>query len=321
MHEIDLKDKKILFELDFNARQSFSDIGRTVGLSKQVVEYRVNNLIKKGIIKNFYPVINTSKLGYFYCRTSLSLQGISKRELNEMFETLRSRPEAFWIFEMQGPFDIFFGIWVKTLQEYRQFIDEFMAKYSPYVKLKMENIATDVIHYQHRYLLNRIETKEIHVGEATAHEELDNLDKNILKQLNENARIPLLDIAAKLKENPKTISYRIKRLEKNKIIEAYRTGIDHNKLGFTYYKIFLSISNYTMKDLRRLQEFIKNNPATIYYVRGVSLHADVDFEMMIKDNKELFDFIKLLRDEFPKIIGSYTIAIFMDTLKVKYLPF
>jgi len=321
MYELDLKDKKILFELDFNARQSYSDIGRTVGLSKQVVEYRVNNLIKKGIIKSFYPVINASRLGYIYCRTTLTLQNISEKELEQFFEYLKQQPKAFWIFEMQGPFDIFFGTWAKTLKEYREFIDEIMSKYSSFVKNKTENIATDIVHYQHRYLLSKIETKEIHVEETSQREEIDELDKQILKHLNKNARIPLLEIATALKENSKTIAYRIKRLEKNKIIEAYRTGIDHNKLGFTYYKIFLNIGNYTKNDLKRLKEFIKNNPATIYYVEGVGLHAEIDFEMMIKNNQELFDFIKLLRREFPRIIGSYTTVIFMDTLKVKYLPF
>ena len=53
----------------------------------------------------------------------------------------------------------------------------------------------------------------------------------------------------------------------------------------------------------------------------MALHSDIDFEMMIKDNKELFDFIKTLRREFPKIIEDYHTVIFMDTLKIRYLPF
>lgn len=110
-------------------------------------------------------------------------------------------------------------------------------------------------------------------------------------------------------------------MEKQKLIEIYRTIIDHNKLGYTYYKIFLNISNYNIQDLRKLKEFIKYNPSTIYYIEGIGLHSTIDFEMMIKDNKELFEFMKLLRKEFPKIIENYTTVIFMDTLKVKYLPF
>jgi DNA-binding Lrp family transcriptional regulator len=318
---IDLKDKKILFELDFDARQGYSELGKKVGLSKQVVEYRINNLVKSGIIKEFYPVVNVPKLGYFYCRLSLTLQNIGPEELQKMREDLLANEKAFWIIEMQGNFDLFFATWCKSLTEFRKFADDFMIKYSRYVKVKTENIATDVIHYQHRYLLGKKDTMELHVAETDKRVEIDELDKKILRLLCENARISLVDIGQKLKEHPKTIAYRISRLEKIKLIEAYRISIDHTKLGYTYYKIFLNISNYHNEEIKRLKEFIKRNPATIYIVEGIGLHADLDFEMMIKDNKELFDFIKELRKEFPKIIENYNTVIFMETLKVRYLPF
>ena len=40
MINIDIKDRKILYELDKNSRQSITQIGNKVGLSKQVVLYR-----------------------------------------------------------------------------------------------------------------------------------------------------------------------------------------------------------------------------------------------------------------------------------------
>ena len=126
-------------------------------------------------------------------------------------------------------------------------------------------------------------------------------------------------------------------MEKKKIILGYRPIIDHNVLGFTYYKVFLSLSGYTKEDLVRIKEHIRKNPATIYLIEGIELHATLDFEMMVKDNKELFGFIKGLRrafiEDFGSIvvflllvilvvyfIGSYSTVIFMDTLKVEYLP-
>jgi DNA-binding Lrp family transcriptional regulator len=249
------------------------------------------------------------------------LQNIGPEELQKMREDLLANEKAFWIIEMQGNFDLFFATWCKSLTEFRKFADDFMIKYSRYVKVKTENIATDVIHYQHRYLLGKKDTMELHVAETDKRVEIDELDKKILRLLCENARISLVDIGQKLKEHPKTIAYRISRLEKIKLIEAYRISIDHTKLGYTYYKIFLNISNYHNEEIKRLKEFIKRNPATIYIVEGIGLHADLDFEMMIKDNKELFDFIKELRKEFPKIIENYNTVIFMETLKVRYLPF
>jgi len=321
MEELDLKDKKILFELDFGARQSYSEIAKKVRLSKQVVEYRIKNLEKKGIIKGYYAVVNVPKFGYTYCRTSLVLQNISPEETKKLYDELSKDPHAFWIFEVQGEFDLFFASWCKNITEFKKFTESVMIRYGKFIKIKVENIATDVIHYQHRYLLKKKETAEIHIKETSEHVQIDDVDKKILMILCENARIPLIDIAVKVKESSKTVAYRIRKMEKQKIIEAYRTIIDHNKLGFTYYKIFLNINNYTQHDLLGLKEFIKNNSSTIYYIEGIGLHSDIDFEMMVKDNQELFDFIKLLRKEFPKIVGNYTTAIFMDTIKVKYLPF
>ena len=41
MVDLDLKDRKILYELDLNCRQSNAQIGKKVGLSRKVVDYRI----------------------------------------------------------------------------------------------------------------------------------------------------------------------------------------------------------------------------------------------------------------------------------------
>ena len=60
--KLDLKDKKILYELDLNSRATLNEIAKKVGLSKQVVDYRLKNLIKNNVINRFYTAINFSKL-------------------------------------------------------------------------------------------------------------------------------------------------------------------------------------------------------------------------------------------------------------------
>ena len=57
MNKIDKKDMKILANLFVNSRQSDSSIAKKVRLSKQVVNYRIKNLIDKGIIKTFRTII------------------------------------------------------------------------------------------------------------------------------------------------------------------------------------------------------------------------------------------------------------------------
>jgi len=61
MENLDLKDRKILYYLDINSRQSNSDIAKKVGLSKEVVNYRIKRLEKEGIIKGYYTVLDFYK--------------------------------------------------------------------------------------------------------------------------------------------------------------------------------------------------------------------------------------------------------------------
>ena len=54
--KLDKKDKKILYELDKNARATCSAIAKKVMLSQEVVYSRINRLEQKDIIKNFQTV-------------------------------------------------------------------------------------------------------------------------------------------------------------------------------------------------------------------------------------------------------------------------
>ena len=56
-------------------------------------------------------------------------------------------------------------------------------------------------------------------------------------------------------------------------------------------------------------------------MEGIALPGDIDIELMVKNNQELYNFIEDLRFKFPKLVVEYQIVIFVDTLKVKNLPF
>ena len=83
MENIDLKDRKILYHLDINSRQSFSQIGKKVGLHKDVVAHRVKKLQEAGIITRFYPVLDMYKLGYTTTRLYFELEEIEKQRERE----------------------------------------------------------------------------------------------------------------------------------------------------------------------------------------------------------------------------------------------
>jgi len=319
--DLDLKDKKLLYELDFNARATYSFLAKKVGLSKQGVEYRINSLIKKGVIKGFYPIIDVPKLGYIYCRLSVTLQNTTKEKKKEIIDYLIKHPKVFWLFDMQGEFDLFFAVWAKSLTEFKDFIEEFEDKFGSHIKNIIENIATDLSHFQHRYLLNKTETKVVHVSETSERVDIDSIDKEILILLCKDARISLVDIAEHVNESAKVVAYRIKRMEKKGLIKGYRPIINNSILGYTYYKLFINLNKISKDSVQRLKNYIKNSPLVIYIIDGIALNGDLDIEIMVKSNQELFNFIEDLRFKFPELVGEYQSVVFLNTLKVRYLPF
>jgi len=64
MEKLTLKDKKLLFYLSRNARESGTKIAKSVGLSKNAVGYKIERLTRLGIIKNFSAAINIGALNY-----------------------------------------------------------------------------------------------------------------------------------------------------------------------------------------------------------------------------------------------------------------
>ena len=71
---LDLKDRKILYELDINARQTDKEIAKKVGLSREAVRYRIDKLLKDGYINYFITILNSMKLGFEWYRTFFSLR-------------------------------------------------------------------------------------------------------------------------------------------------------------------------------------------------------------------------------------------------------
>ena len=61
---LDEIDRKLISELEADARRSFSELGRRVGLSQPATAERVKSLEAAGIIRGYRVEIDHAKLGY-----------------------------------------------------------------------------------------------------------------------------------------------------------------------------------------------------------------------------------------------------------------
>ena len=62
-YELDLLDRRILFELDCNSRRSLSEIARKVRLGRDLVSYRIERMKDLGVLKRCAAMVNPYKMG------------------------------------------------------------------------------------------------------------------------------------------------------------------------------------------------------------------------------------------------------------------
>jgi Lrp/AsnC family transcriptional regulator, leucine-responsive regulatory protein len=320
---LDTKDRKILSELDFNARQSNSEIARKVGLSKEVVNYRIKNLEKDGIITGYYAVLNIAKLGYMFCRIFLRLQNFNPKVEQELLEYSRKNKRIGWIIRTQGPFDLALVIFAKNINEFKNVSDEICWKFGSYFQSKFVSIATKIYHYKHKYLFESDKSNDaewvLGGNIESGCDKLDDIDTKILGMLSKDGRMPLLKMSENLGLTPNTAKYRLKRLVDNNVILGFRAGIDIKKLKYQRYKVLLTLQNTTKEDHMKLIEFLRRSPHVVYITEAVG-KADLEFEMDVFDIEALHSLINKMRQEFSEILKDHEACLTCKEEGINYFP-
>jgi Lrp/AsnC family transcriptional regulator for asnA, asnC and gidA len=146
-------------------------------------------------------------------------------------------------------------------------------------------------------------------------DDIDEMDRRIICMLQENARIPLKNMAAKIGVSTPTISDRLSRLIRNKVILGFRTEVDWAKLGFDLLCFTNVLTKYgkghAVAAARKLAK-IKGVAAT-YFVMG-----DLDFIVIFraKDKRD----VARITDEFEEIgeIVRTNTHVVMKTIKDEF---
>jgi len=318
--EIDIKDKKILFELDKNSRVSFAELAKKTRLSKEVVFHRINNLVNKGIILRFQTVISTYALGYQSYKIYFKLQNLTKEAKFQIQDFFMQNNMVYWIGNCQGRWDLIVAIWVKNIQELGRFEDEVLNKFSSYIQEKEVSISRKSMQFNRRWFYyDKIEPVETSFGEDLEKIKLDETDLEILRHLANNARIKIIDLANKINVSITVIRYRLKQLEKNGIILGYKCALNSKLFGYETCKAFISFKNITEEKRKQLISYCKINPNIINIVQTIG-PWDIEIELEVKNFEEYYKIINDIQEKYTDIIKSYDSVLFSSEPKQNFIP-
>ncbi len=318
--KLDLKDKKILFELDKDSSAPLSNIARKVGLSKEVVFHRINNLLKNNVILRFQTIVSTYRLGYRSYKFYFKLQNINASIRKRIEDYFQKKKLVYWIGNCQGRWDMIIAFWAKDIKEIGEFEDDILNKFSQYIQERTLSISRKSMQYNRRWFYNdKKEIIETGFGEDLEEVELDEIDIEILKHLANNARIKIVDLAESIDASVTVVAYRIKQMEKNKVILGYKYALNPKAFDYETCKAFISLKNANQEKRNKLINYCKSLSNVLNIVLTIG-QWDMEIEFEVKNFDEYYKIISNVQEKFKDIIKSYESAVFYSEPKQIFMP-
>ncbi|MDG6219540.1 MAG: Lrp/AsnC family transcriptional regulator [Candidatus Thermoplasmatota archaeon] len=315
-----MKDRKILYELDLYCRQSNAQIGKKVGLGRDVVSYRINKMENDGIIKNYWALIDTFRLGYDVFRIYTDFQYVSSDIKKEIIQYFVEYPYSWVVISAKSPHDLILVFWVKDTYEFYRFWDNTLDKFQDYFSESHISIYCGATVYKKSFLLPDIEEPDRKICEmrcGVKPVEIDETDYKLLNEIAVNARAPLIELSKKLNCSSQNVSYRIKKLIESGVINGLRVGLDLSKLGLQHYKVDLYLKEHKLK--RSILKYL-DKKSYIEYMNFSIGWDDLGPEFVVKNFEELSNIIDDINNTFSGVIKKQSFFIIDKVYKLRCTP-
>ncbi len=317
--KLDLKDRKILYELDSNCRQTCSQIAKKVALSPEVVNYRIKKMEDEKIITQYQVALDLDKLGIIEFKILLSFQHMTSEVIDKIIKKLDANKNVKWIVSCNGSWDLLIALEAESISEIDKLKNDVLSAFENYIDRKAISICAAGFVYNRDYLIDKKNYNRTRVLVSGAKKEkLDKIDLEILKKLAENARKPIVDIAAELKASARVVNYRIRQLVKEGIITGFRIAINYEKLGIKFYKTFFYLDNPKKERIKLLAEYFASNKNVIHNLNVVG-SWDFEPEFEVYSESEFNFILGDIKDKFSDIIKSIDIVTISKEHKFVYL--
>lgn len=305
---LDKKDYQILYELDKNSRAPLSTISKKVKLSRESVLYRIRKYFKNGVIRNYLTVVDVSRFGFTHHKVLLKLHNIKEEKEKEFIKYLIKNKNIAWISSCDGSYSLMFVIRSKNLKEFYNILMEINNRYSKYISKQIIASIVEANYFHRDYLIEQKQTTKRKIGwddDIKSKIKLDDADKKILHELAKNTRATSVEISKKVNLSPDTVIQRIKKYEREKIIDHYLIWINVNKVIGLYYKVLIRLKNINKEKEDDIFNYCNKIPKIVFLLKTIG-EWQLELDLEVKNVIEYRGIIRDLLNNFSDVIIDYT---------------
>lgn len=321
LSKIDLKDKRILYALSVNCRQSNKQIAKKSALSEMTVSNRINSLQERGILEQYYVIINPHVLDYIHIKVYLRFYNIGQKQFEIIISELEEKKNVIWLCSLRGKYDLVVSILAHNIVEFTQKYDYLFRKWDHLILERNVLTLERAKIFNKMYLLPGQKREELPYGsDEDKLYQVTNFEDLMLKILSTKGRASYLEMAQKLNTSPETIKSHIHKLIKMGVITGFSTKIDFRKMGVSYYIIALKMINFNRDQYHKLLSFAKLNKNILYLIKCLGDH-DIELEVEVTSDRDLDELLLGLRNIFAAEIKNYEILQVTREHSINYYPF
>jgi Lrp/AsnC family leucine-responsive transcriptional regulator len=317
---IDVIDQKILYMLSTNCRISNTAIAKELKINREVVSYRIRQMMDNRLIMGFFTLINMRKLGLFTHMVYVKLKALESEK--NIVRFLETHEQVTAVLTFSGRFDLYFEVSTKTLEEFDSFFNGFMKMHASAINEFIILNQLDEFFTGDKMVLDDFSdelVKDLSIVEAKGssfqkefmsrktpsggHPEvrIDAEDRKILECLHHDARASLKEISKKTDLTPNAVKARLSSLVENGVIECFKPIISFAALGYQWYMVLLNIRGEDERKFRSYLQFHKN---VEWCIRCIG-QWNYQISVFARDNREFHEVLNDLRERFSENLISF----------------
>jgi len=150
---------------------------------------------------------------------------------------------------------------------------------------------------------------------------LDRIDRRILAELQQNARISNLELADKVGLSASPCLRRVRQLEEAGLIKGYAALLNASQLGLKLMALVqISMDRHTPDRFEQFEAAVKGYPQVLECILITGQSADYQLKVLVKDMEEYQDFLLNRITRIPGVTDVHSSFVLRQVISTTALP-